>query len=93
MQRLQPLQNAKWGLNIKNAKSITKTILQEHWSCSVQKTALRSTKHSKKQTISKIGHLANAIAYAKARTLAKCSVRIKKIKKPKNITKTILQDC
>ena len=42
-----------------------KTILQEHWSCSVQKTAPKNTKYSRNGTILKIDHLAKAIAFAK----------------------------
>ena len=38
-------------------------ILQERYSCSVQKTAPKNTKYLRIETILKIGHL---IAYAKA---------------------------
>ena len=68
-----------------------KTILQEHWSCSVQKAAQKSTKYSRNDTILKIGHLAKAIAHAKAIAFAKLSVWAK-IKNAKNMRKTILQD-
>ena len=43
-----------------------KTILQDHYSCSVQKTAAKNPKYSRNETILKIGHLAKAIAHAKA---------------------------
>ena len=42
------------------------TILQEHWSCFVQKTAPKNTKYSRNGTILKIGHHAKAIAFAKS---------------------------
>ena len=51
-----------------------KTIPQEHQSCSVQKTGRKNTKYSRNETILKIGHLAKAIAYARAIAFAKWSV-------------------
>ena len=54
-----------------------KILLQERYSCSVQKTARKNTNHSGNETILKIGHLAKAIAHAKAIALAKCSVSVK----------------
>ena len=62
---------------IKNAKIIRKTILQEHYSCSVQKTAPENTNYSRDETIFKIGHLAKAIAHVKAIGLAIWSVLVK----------------
>ena len=53
-----------WVKN-KNGKNMRKTILQEHQSCSVQKTARKNTKYSRNETIPNIGHLAKAIAFAK----------------------------
>ena len=50
-----------------------KTILQEHYSCSVQKTAPKNTKRSRNKRIFKFGHLATAIAHAKAIGFAKWS--------------------
>ena len=41
------------------------------------KTARKNTKYSGNKTILKIGHLAKAIANAKATALAKCSVWVK----------------
>ena len=38
-----------------------KTILQERYSCSVQKTARKNSKYPRNETILKIGHLAKAI--------------------------------
>ena len=69
-----PLQNGPFGSKIKNTKNMRKTILQDHKRCSVQKTALKNTKYSRKQTTMKIGHLANAIAYAAAKAFEKRSV-------------------
>ena len=66
MQRLKPLQNCQCGSKIKNVKKMRETILQEHYSCSVQKTVKKNTKYSRNETILKIGHLAKAIAHAKA---------------------------
>ena len=43
-----------------------KTILQKRYSCSVQKAAPKNTKYARNETILKIGHLAKAIAHAKA---------------------------
>ena len=54
-----------------------KTILQEKQRCSVQKTAQKNTKYWRNDTILKIGHLANAIAHAKAIAFAKWSVWVK----------------
>ena len=54
-----------------------KTILQDRYSWSVQKTAQENTKYSRNETIWTISHLAKAIAYAKAIALAKCSVWVK----------------
>ena len=77
MQRLLPLQNGQFGSKIKNAKNMPKTILQQHQSCSVQKTAQKNTKCSRNETIFQIGHLAMATAHAKATPFPKWSVLIK----------------
>ena len=77
MQRLLPLQNGEFGSKYKNSKNMPKTLLQEHWSCFVQKTARKNTKYSKNETILKIGHLAKAITHAKAIAFAKWSVWVK----------------
>ena len=53
------------------------TVLQERYSCSVQKTAGNNAKYSRNETILKNGHLAKAIAHAKAIALAKCLVWVK----------------
>ena len=50
---------------IKNAKNMQKTFLQEHDSCSVQKTAPKNTIYSRNETILKIGHFAKAIGFLK----------------------------
>ena len=51
-----------------------RTILQEQQGCSVKKTARKNTKYWRNETILKIGHLAKAIAHAKAIAFAKWSV-------------------
>ena len=75
MQR--PLQNGQFGSKIKNSKNTRKTILQEHSSCSVQKTAPKNTKYSRNETILKIGHLAKAIAHVKDIAFKKWSPWVK----------------
>ena len=62
----KPLQNGQFGSKIKNGKNMQKTILREHYSCFVQKTAPKNTKYSRIEAISNIGHLAKALAHAKA---------------------------
>ena len=42
-----------------------KTIQQEHYSCCVQKTAPKTTKYSRNETIFKMGHFAKTTAHAK----------------------------
>ena len=54
-----------------------KTILEDYKSCFVQKTARKNTKYPRNETILKIGHLAKAIAHAKAIAFAKWSVWVK----------------
>ena len=77
MQRLYPWQNAQFGSKIKNAKNMRKTIPQECYIRSLQKTAGKNTKYSRTETILNNGDLAKAIAHAKAIGLAKCSVWVK----------------
>ena len=57
-----------------------KTILQEQHTCSLQKTARKNTHYWRNETILKIGHLAKAIAHAKAIAFAKWSVSVKNLK-------------
>ena len=71
MQRLSPLQNGQFGPKIKNARNMRQTILQEHYSCSVQKTAQKNTKYWRNETILKTGHIAKPRAHAKAIAFAK----------------------
>ena len=85
------MQNGQFGSKIKNPKNMSKTILQEHWSCCVQKTARKNIKYSRNETILKIGHLTKAIAHAKAIAFANGQFG-SKIKNPKNMFKTILQE-
>ena len=54
-----------------------KTILQEHLSCVVLKTARKNTKYCRNKTIFKIGHLAKGIAHAKAIAFSKWSLLVK----------------
>ena len=66
-----------FGSKTKNAKTMLKTILQEHKSCAVQKTAGKNTKYSRNATIFKIGHITKALAHAKAIAFAEWSVWVK----------------
>ena len=91
MKRLQPLQNGQFGSKIKNAKNMRRLILQEHYSCSVQKTAPKNTNYSRNEAILKIGHLAKAIAHVRLQALQYGRFR-SKIKNAKNMRKTILQE-
>ena len=50
---------------------MSKTILQQHYSWSVQKTASKNIKCSGNETILKLPHIAKAIAHAKAIVFAK----------------------
>ena len=54
-----------------------KTMVQDYYSCSVQKTARKNTKYWRNETILKIGHLAKAIAHAKSIAFGKWSVWVK----------------
>ena len=53
-----------------------KTIPQEHYKCSVQKTARKNTKYSRNATIFKIGYITKALGHAKAIAFAEWSVWI-----------------
>ena len=77
MQRVYSLQNGQFGSKIKNPKDKRKFILQEHWSCYVQKSARKKHKYLRNETILKIHHLAKAIAHAKGIPLAKWSPWVK----------------
>ena len=57
----------------------------------MQKTALKSTKYLRNETIFKIDHIAKAIAHAEVIAFAKWSV-VSKIKNAKNMRKTVLQE-
>ena len=71
------VKNGQFGSKFKNAKNMRKSILQEHYSCCVQKTAPKNTKYSRNETIFKIGHLEKAIAHAKAIGFPKWSEWVK----------------
>ena len=56
-----------------------------------KKTVRKNTKYSRNEAILKVGHLAKAIAHAKAIAFAKWSVWAK-IKNAKNMRKSIVQE-
>ena len=60
------MQNPLFGSKIKIPKKMSKSILQIIYSCSWQKTASKTPKYSRNETILKIGHDAKAIAHAKS---------------------------
>ena len=60
------MQNPDFGSKIKIPKNMSKLILQNIYSCSVQKAAPKNTKYSRNETILKIGDYAKAIAHAKS---------------------------
>ena len=71
---------------LKIPKNMSKSILQIIYSCSVQKTAPKKTKYSRKESILKIGHQGcKGYSPCKILTLAQ------KLKIPKNMSKSILQ--
>ena len=62
------MQNGQFGLKIKYAKNVRKTVLLAHYSCSMQKTARKNSYYSKNESILKMaknGLNAKAIAHAK----------------------------
>ena len=77
MQRVWPLKNIQFRSKIKMAKNMRKTLVQAHYSGSVETTAGKNTKYSRNETILKISHLSKAIAHAKAIASAKFSVWVK----------------
>ena len=52
------MQNPHFGSKIKIPKTMSKSILQIIYSCSLQKTAPKNTKYSRNESIFKIGHYA-----------------------------------
>ena len=54
-----------------------KTMVQDYYSCSVQKTARKKTKYWRNETFSRIGHPSKAIAHAKSIAFGKWSVWVK----------------
>ena len=52
------MQNPHFGSKIKIPKTMSKSILQIIYSCSVQKTAPKDTKYSRNERVLKIGHRA-----------------------------------
>ena len=73
---------AKWSacLKIQKCQKYAKTILKEHYSCSVQKTARKNNKYSRNETMEQISHLTKAIAHAKAIAYTKCLDWVKNLK-------------
>ena len=59
------MQNPHFRSKIKIQINMPKSILQIINTCCVQKTARKSTKYARNETILKIGHHAKAIAHAK----------------------------
>ena len=57
---------------------MSKSIRESIKTSCLQKTARKNTKYSRNETILKIGHLAKAIAHAKATTFAKWIVWVQK---------------
>ena len=60
------MQNTHIGSKIKIPKNMSKTILQTIYSCSVQKTAPKTTKYSRNESSLKMSHQAKVIAHAKS---------------------------
>ena len=54
MKRLKALQNHHFGSKIKIAKKVPKATLEPGYSCSMQKTALKSNDESKNEAILKL---------------------------------------
>ena len=75
MQRLKPLQNGQFWSKIKMAKkTCAKRLYKKTRVVLCKKTAGKKIKYLRNETILKIGHLAEAIAHAKAIAFEKCSV-------------------
>ena len=85
--KAKDFKNGQFGQKIKNDKNMRKHILQEHLSCSAQKTAWNKSKYSRNETILKVGHLAKAIAHAKAKYFAKMVSLAQKLKMLKTYEK------
>ena len=60
------MQNPHFGSKIKIPKTMSKSILQIIYSCSVKTPAPKNTQYSRNETILKIGHHAKAIVHAKS---------------------------
>ena len=77
MQGLQALQNIQFGSKLKCLKKCEKHINKHTRVVLCKKTTGKDTKYSRNETILKIGHLAKAIAHAKAIAFVKWSVSVK----------------
>ena len=78
------MQNPHFGSKIKIPKNMSESFLQIIYSCCVQKTAPKSTKYSRNESILKIGH------HAKGEALKNPHFG-SKIKIPKKVSNYILQ--
>ena len=65
------MQNPYFGSKTRISEKHVKILLQIIYSCSLQKNAPKNTKHSKNETILKIGHHAKGIEHAKSSLLVK----------------------
>ena len=77
------------GQKLKTAKNMQKTILQEHLSCFVQKTAGINTKYSRNEKILKIAHLRQRPSPWKAYGVFKLVSLGQKLKMPKTCKKRL----
>ena len=75
------MQNGQFGSKIKIPKTCKKTILQEHYSSSVQKKLLKKNKYWRNENILKISQRTKGITHAKAVSLGQ------KLKMPKTCEK------
>ena len=65
------------GQKLNRPKTCAKRLYKKTRVVLCKKTAAKNTKYSRNETIFKIGHLAKAIAHAKAKVFEKCSVWVK----------------
>ena len=77
------------GQKLKRPKTCAKRLYKKTRVVPVQKTAGKHTKYSRSETILKIGHLARAMAHAKAKAFAKIFSLGQKLKWPKTCTKRL----
>ena len=80
------------GQKLKCLKQCEKHINKHTRVVLCKKNSGKNTKYSRNETILKIGHLAKAIAHAKAKAFAECSVWVKNYNGQKNLCKTVVQE-